>query len=261
MGNKPRILALSHRVYNLLLFAYPAPFRREYGPHMAQLFRDSCRDVRRQSGSAGMVVFWFLTFADLFKTALAEHIWEVFHMPVDKILRWSGPAAILGGALWILLWQIDPTYFPGAFVFILMVLLFLIALGGLYRRLPVGIAKRLSAACIAASSLAMSIGIFGIAGNNNSEVWWTIFVSGFYTLALGLAIIGILTIARRSLSRWSFIPLLLAALLGGVIISGGEYEPNTLQMALIILFGLSWGLLGYVLWATPEDIPDPLLPA
>lgn len=261
MRNKPRILALSHWVYSLLLFFYPAPFRREYGPHMSQLFQDSCRDAQRQSGSVGMIVLWFLTLADLFKTALAEHIWEVFHMPVNKILRWSSPAAILGGSLWILFWQIDPSGVPGAFAFFLMVLLFLIALGSLYRRLPDGIAKWLSAAIIVSSSLAMSIGIFSIAGNDNSEIGWTIFVGGFYALALGLGILGIFTIASKSLSHWSFIPLLLAVLLVGVIISGGEYEPDTLQMTLIILFGLGWGLLGYVLWTKHEDIPDHLLPA
>ena len=32
----------SHRLYQLLLYAYPAAFRREYGREMAQLFRDIC---------------------------------------------------------------------------------------------------------------------------------------------------------------------------------------------------------------------------
>ncbi len=38
--NKPNPLALSVRIYSLLLYAYPAPFRREYGHPMAQLFKD-----------------------------------------------------------------------------------------------------------------------------------------------------------------------------------------------------------------------------
>ena len=57
----------SDRLYRLLLHAYPAEFRDEYGAELLQLFRDRRRD-------AGTLVTCALAFADLIKTALAEHI-------------------------------------------------------------------------------------------------------------------------------------------------------------------------------------------
>ena len=72
-----RGLTLSVRLYGLLLAAYPAEFRREYGPHMAQLFRDRCRDEqRRRSRSArgSLLRVWVETILDLARTAPGEHL-------------------------------------------------------------------------------------------------------------------------------------------------------------------------------------------
>lgn len=41
---------------------------------MAQLFRDQCRDARRQSGLWGMMKVWARVLPDLFKTAASEHL-------------------------------------------------------------------------------------------------------------------------------------------------------------------------------------------
>ena len=61
----PKTLAISDRIYTLLLLVYPAPFRREYKEPMAQLFRDECRDAFRQSGITGILGLWLRTFIDL----------------------------------------------------------------------------------------------------------------------------------------------------------------------------------------------------
>ena len=63
---------LSPRVYALLLFAYPAEFRREYGSQMTQVFRDSHRD-RRKAGKLGLLTLWLNTLADLIQSASNEH--------------------------------------------------------------------------------------------------------------------------------------------------------------------------------------------
>ncbi len=47
-----RILNLSGQLYELLLMAYPREFRSEYGPQMAQAFRDLCREELGRSGTA-----------------------------------------------------------------------------------------------------------------------------------------------------------------------------------------------------------------
>ena len=57
----------SDRLYRILLHAYPAEFRDEYGPELLQLFRDRRRD-------AGTLATCALAFVDLLKTAPAEHL-------------------------------------------------------------------------------------------------------------------------------------------------------------------------------------------
>jgi hypothetical protein len=76
-------LVLANRIYKLLLFAYPAEFRREYGEPMAQLFRDETRATLRNSGAAGLVRFLLFTLVDLSKTILIEHLEAIANMTVD----------------------------------------------------------------------------------------------------------------------------------------------------------------------------------
>lgn len=66
--------SLAERFYSILLAAYPAEFRREYGREMLQLFRDSCRVEMKQSGWRGAVKVWARTTVDLARTAPAERL-------------------------------------------------------------------------------------------------------------------------------------------------------------------------------------------
>jgi hypothetical protein len=66
--------AVSQRVYRLLLLIYPLEFRREYGPHMAQLFRDCCRAADTRDGRPGLWRLWLRTLLDLVQTAPKEHL-------------------------------------------------------------------------------------------------------------------------------------------------------------------------------------------
>jgi hypothetical protein len=65
-------LPASQRFYALMLKAYPAEFRREYGQHMAQLFRDGGRAAENRPFA--LVHFWLVTLLDLVKTAPKEHL-------------------------------------------------------------------------------------------------------------------------------------------------------------------------------------------
>lgn len=67
-------LPVSQRFYALMLRAYPADFRREYGLHMAQVFRDCSREVDRIKGPISLIHFWFTILLDLVKTAPNEHL-------------------------------------------------------------------------------------------------------------------------------------------------------------------------------------------
>src|SRR6266481_5349613 len=64
----------SHRVYAWLLLAYPAEFRREYGPQMAQLFRDYYRTEKRHGSRLGLSQLWLRTLLDVAETAPKEHL-------------------------------------------------------------------------------------------------------------------------------------------------------------------------------------------
>jgi hypothetical protein len=58
------------RLYALLLYLYPASFRREYGESMLQLFNDQCRSI---SGPGGYAVLWVKTLRDLLLSVPAAH--------------------------------------------------------------------------------------------------------------------------------------------------------------------------------------------
>jgi len=67
-------LAVSQTVYGWLLRAYPPAHRAEYGPAMAQLFRDQCRDAWSEAQGWGMVKLWLRVLPDLVNTSIAERL-------------------------------------------------------------------------------------------------------------------------------------------------------------------------------------------
>jgi hypothetical protein len=76
-------------VYQLLLRAYPAQFRQEYGAQMAQLFRDACHDTQRQRGMLGILSLWLATLEDLATSIPIE--WLTAYRP--------HPTHLQGGAM------------------------------------------------------------------------------------------------------------------------------------------------------------------
>lgn len=66
------LVSASERVYQAFLVVYPAQFRREYGSHMVQLFRDLCRDAQHQRGLIGLAVVWVRTLPDVLVSLLRE---------------------------------------------------------------------------------------------------------------------------------------------------------------------------------------------
>lgn len=64
---------LSVRLYQLLLAAYPASFRQEYGEAMVQLFRDTARDAYRRRGLRGLRAVWLGTLADFTVSVIRQY--------------------------------------------------------------------------------------------------------------------------------------------------------------------------------------------
>ena len=67
-------LPASQRFYAMVLKAYPADFRREYGPHMAQVFRDCYRAAESRKRTFLLIQLWLMTLFDLVKTAPKERV-------------------------------------------------------------------------------------------------------------------------------------------------------------------------------------------
>jgi hypothetical protein len=99
------IVALSVRVYRALLLAYPIKFQQEYGPHMLQVFQDSCLRALHRSGSNGMFKLWGITLLDLIQSVLSEHAQKEAQMKKDmkpEDIRRAGWALILGGISFVI---------------------------------------------------------------------------------------------------------------------------------------------------------------
>ncbi len=67
-----RAPSISERVFEMLLMLYPKEFRSEYGPQMAQAFRDLCREELGRGGAPGPIELWVRTLLDLAVTAQVQ---------------------------------------------------------------------------------------------------------------------------------------------------------------------------------------------
>jgi hypothetical protein len=271
MQDKPQIVRLATRIYRLLLYAYPTPFRRHFGREMALLFRDDARDTLQRHGPLALVGLWLLAFFDLLKTALAEHIWEIFHMPLEKMERWSGPAAFLGGLIFAagVIWSVgidngrsgNVAYVVLLLSFILSLPLLGLGLYGLYRRLPASLRPlNLLAFSVALGGLFLyTVGWLSVFVDLLVDVAVTVGDTGFVIAALGFTAMAIITLTSRALDRWSFAPLLSAASMVVIGLNVGEDTATSFWMALLSLYGLGWLLLGFALWITHDESTGPAM--
>ncbi|HEV2235687.1 MAG TPA: Clp protease N-terminal domain-containing protein [Ktedonobacterales bacterium] len=76
-GRGRRWVAASVAIYRLLLWAYPASFRREWCRDMAQLFGDCCRDGYRAGRVGGLARVWLVALADLTRSIPRERLSRV----------------------------------------------------------------------------------------------------------------------------------------------------------------------------------------
>jgi len=276
MREWPRTLSLSNRIYSLLLYAYPAPFRREYGRHMAQVFRDDTRHTLRESGTAGLVGLWALTLVDLVKTAAAEYLREVFGMTTEGIVRWSGPAAALGAVLFYgSMAVVGVTYGNTVFgtaasvaiVGAVVLSLPMLALGvyGLYRRLPPRTAAANTLAIVAAEvGLLLFIGGILVMFLTDWEAAWEAMIpAGAVLTGLAIAGQGVIALVTRSLGRWSVVPLILGVAHPALMFTAGAgTSPSAVMFSAAVLL-IGWVLLGAALWTYQSERgePGPGLPA
>ncbi len=95
----PYLVAVSVTIYRWLVGLYPKPFRDDYGPLMAQLFRDHSLATYQQEGATGLPPLWAHTLFDLTKTAVEEHTQRGITMTRETFIRLSGWGMIAGTLL------------------------------------------------------------------------------------------------------------------------------------------------------------------
>lgn len=114
----------SERIYRMLLRAYPAAYRRQYGPLMAQAFRDLAREAYRHPGLASLARLWMNTLTDVATTAAVEHVDVLLNRAMPSGLPPPSVAfhnvhksfPIRGGTSQLVLCNIELMVHPGEFV-------------------------------------------------------------------------------------------------------------------------------------------------
>jgi hypothetical protein len=268
-STEPKLVTLSLTAYHLLLAFYPTHFRREYGPHMAQVFRDSCRRTYRQSGPPGMLGLWALTLFDWFKSVIEEQLNRQTEMTRLKWIRLSG-WGLMAGPIALFVGLGDPAEYRRLLdnlfgipadqqqvntyrfvsetvpVFLILIGLGLILFGfwGLrshYHR-KVGRFGRLSLRLLVINAgIAAAGGVLSLTG---TELWWITFLLGFLATYLFLGAFGVAALRDKPLPRWNIVPLVTSMFPGlvviGLLVGLDEYP-------YFLFFSMAFALLGSVL--------------
>ena len=271
-----RAVSASERLYRLLLLAYPARFRREYGAPMVQVFRDCCRAAERQQGTLGVLWLWLATLRDLAKTAFVERVTEVVQMSGTRWIRWSGLAAILAGALWIignagLGEQVPGVSHAGGHMILAACAIFLLfGLVGVYARSArsAGVPGKSGLALALLGALLVTVGN-ALEGLYEIELGWGLFMLGIMCLLLGMVVFSVAVLRGRLLPQWSawpfvvcaasLVPMLLTSMVFNINLEQAAYV-NVVALIALFAFGFGWMALGYALWSgtREEAAPPPL---
>jgi hypothetical protein len=224
MGSEMRDnLQLSERLYGLLLYLYPKPFRARYGQHMRLTFRDACRGAYHRDGVAGLVALWLPTLLDLFKSVL--EVWArqgEITMLKARLIALAGPLTILVGLLWIGLAISDILLRTGvvgeetalafwslAFMVSFIPLLFAL-IGSLLRFYPsVSLPGRVGLLLSVAGGTGVILAVVASlqSGGAVSGLNYTA-VASLLSIRLGYILFGIDVWRYKLLPRWNLLPLL-----------------------------------------------------
>jgi hypothetical protein len=229
----PRLVRFSARIYSALLAGYPRRFRREYGPHMAQVFRDACLHTYRRSGPPGMLGLWALTLFDWFKTVIEEQLNRATEMTRAKWIRLSGWSMMTGAVAMQLGFLIDANWIRARMYRLVGppttraeldrivsiaedleglpamagILLVFIGLTGLRQRYAKELAGKWQdglTICAAGGFLTVA----GLLGLLFSEAAWDVFIFGLSLVFGCLAVFGVVAVREGLLPAYIGLPLL-----------------------------------------------------
>lgn len=193
------LVAVSVRVYQALLVAYPTKFQQEYGSDMVRVFRDCCLRTVRQSGTNGMVRLWVITIIDLLSSALAEHLQKENEMTKSKFIKLSGWAFVIGSFAFL-------TILRGSFAgSVISSILLAIGLLGLRARYGEAVGS-LGGNILLISIVAMILAYFATPIFRGNESWFVLQFTGPAVLLIGLTIFGLVAPIRKPLPHVNWLP-------------------------------------------------------
>lgn len=254
-----RALDWSVSLYTALLVLYPADYRRAYGAHMTQLFRDLARDAARCSGSAGLLSLWLMAGFDLLKSAVEERRRAPLRLTRAGLQRVLNLCLIAGGACFAIASysQLQPYthyVYRGLYqtsISFLYPAIVLLALGsaGLawsvwHRASPLA---RLMTAAAWTGMVIICAALLGSALIPGDQDWsWHLAMLGLILHFAGLGLFGLINLRARLIGRWTALPALMGAAFFSLWLFGlTGSEPFGPQWGAFLIFaGLG---LGYIL--------------
>ena len=278
----PSPVSFSLSLYYTRLKTYPSGFRHEYGPHMAQVFRDCCLKAYRLDGLPGMLSLWTHTLLDYFKSVVEEHMQKGVHMSKSKFIRLSGWSFVLGAIAFmvaILASSRDvPEYsrynaasrpidlyfeYAQAILFPAAMLLLLVGMVGLYLRyrqetngfgrisLVLGMAGGAISFLIA---LAVSLQL----EFTDSDFGWLILIGGLTLYFLSLVTFGIAALRADLLPRWNAAPIMAGIWIPLMFLLSelsGQWEINAIiELGVLVLTTLGLIALGVILGSDSREM-------
>jgi hypothetical protein len=268
----------SVRMYQLLLHAYPAKFRQDYGPHMAQVFQDCCLRMVRQGGANGMARLWVVTLLDLAQSVISEHAHKEIEMKKEmkpEDIRMAGWALIMGavtfaiGMLSQLIGGPDFWTIGTALVILLSLPLLVIGLLGVRSRYGDNVGgfgrNILLAGAILGPLTCLITFVGGVTQLVREDLGWILLYVGLAVLLACLALFGIVALYKRPLPRWNVVPVIAGVWYPILIfywfvplVSPGAWEgrlniPDSVSIILLTIQSIALAALGYIL---RSDVPE-----
>ncbi len=178
-------------------------------------------------------------------------------MPFANLVRWGGPAAMVGGALWVIVFVLfasrssgpglQPPYrsFEGLGVAGVLSLLLIVA--GM-----VGLHARSKEAYGGLGTAGFVLALVGAALSIVSFGSWPLILIGSYALMLGSLLMGVAAFGAKTLPRWGTVVLWVGSAAFFV------FNTETFAAWFAVPYGASWATVGYLLWhGAASEQPSP----
>jgi hypothetical protein len=274
------VVAVSVRVYQALLVAYPTKFQQEYGSHMLQVFRDCCLRTFHQGGTNAMFRLWAITLFDLVQSLVSEHTQKETFMSRSKFIRLSGWSLMLG-ALTLFLFFLGITvdeqvYDPfrrfqafTEFSYLMFIWATPVLLGigmfGLRTRYGDQVGSLGKNILLIGGISGFVLTMIGVATTETTEWGWVLLFAGNAFLLFCLGISGFLALRSKLLPRWNSLPiwaglpfpLLMTISLTITSLTGGQTTKGLdLVLTIVVMLQcIALFMLGYILQSdVPEDV-------